>query len=628
MKKKYLLIVLLLMTAMLLSSCRGAEPTPGVTTDATWERIQNNGKIVVGVSMDYPPFEYIDTNFIADGFDIALISEIGKELNLPMDVRNYSFNGLYNALATGQIDIAVSAITVTEQREEFVQFSDVYLSGTVAALASPGSSLVITQPTQLPAYRVGVQQGTVFDSYMTKTFVETGMMPSTQVYRFLKPEDAVASLVAQQIDVVLMDTASANVFIQKNNLKLAGTGIIPQQYAIAMPINSPTLEETINDALKKLNNNGTIAILVGKYFNVDPNTMLPPTCIDDMAYVADVTYDDKNMTAPPVVTPGQVFVKTWRVKNTGTCSWVAGYQLAFVYGNTPSAQMGGQPVPITTTVASGQTIDLSVTLTAPTAPGTYQGFWQMKNISNQPFGQTIYVGVTVKDPTQPTPAPVPRPEVSSFTVSPGNIQAGQCVQASWFVQGKVDKIVFERNGQDLLPNAPMSGTYNDCPPGTGQVQYGLGAYGPGGQDVKEVYITVSAAPQPTVVPTAAPQPTVVPTAVPLPKPPLYQYPYTMILLWGSPPLSGSNVTLQLGADGSLSGNNACSDYSGQWSMNGSSFSFFNVQNIVGPSNCLVEVQQQSSNYMDTLLRVSSYLIDGSGNLVYYDSNGTEILRYK
>ena len=615
MKKNSFVLVLLLMSALLLSSCRGAEPTPGVTTDTTWERIQQNGKIVVGVSMDYPPFEYIDTNFLADGFDIALITEIGKELNLPMDVRNYSFNGLYNALATGQIDIAVSAITVTEQRAEFVQFSDVYLSGTTAALASPGSSLVISQPTQLPAYRVGVQQGTVFDSYMSKSFVDTGMMPSTQLYRFLKPEDAVASLVAQQIDVVLMDTASANVFIQKNNLKLAGTGIIPQQYAIAMPVDSPTLEENLNDALKKLNNNGTIANLVRKYFAVDPNTMPPPSCFDDMAYVADVTYDDKNMTAPPVVTPGQLFVKTWRVKNTGTCTWVPGYQLAYAYGNTPAAQMNGQPVPITASVLPNQTVDLSVTLTAPSSSGTYQGFWQMKNASKQTFGQTIYVGVTVKDPTQPTPAPVPQPEVSTFTVSPGNIQEGQCVQASWFVQGKVDKIVFERNGQDLLPNAPMSGTYNDCPPGTGQVQYGLGAYGPGGQDVKEVFITISAAPQPTAVP-------------PQPKPPLYQYPYTLILLWGNPPLSGSTITLQLGADGSLSGNNACSDYAGQWSMNGSGFSFFNVQNIVGPSNCLVEVQQQSSNYMDTLLRVSSYLIDGSGNLVYYDANGTEILRYK
>jgi hypothetical protein len=104
------------------------------------------------------------------------------------------------------------------------------------------------------------------------------------------------------------------------------------------------------------------------------------------------------------------------------------------------------------------------------------------------------VGVTVVDPNQPTPAPVPAPYITSFTVTPGSITLGQCVQASWFVEGFVDRIVFERNGEDLVPYAPASGTYTDCPPVAGQVQYGLGAYGPGGQANKDIYITVSDVP--------------------------------------------------------------------------------------------------------------------------------------
>ena len=617
MKQTRFLSLLVVLVAILLSSCRGAEPSP--QADATWERIQKNGKIIVGVSMDYPPYEYIDSNYQADGFDIAMISALSQQMGIPFDVKNYAFNGLYNALQTGQIDIAVSAITVTPDREKVVLFSNVYLTDTAAALAPPGSSIVITSPNQLPAYRVGVLQGTVYESYMVKTFVETGLMPATQLYRFLKVEDAVANLVSNKIDLALMDTETAQIYASKNNLKMAGSGFSSLPYAIAMPLNSPTLQANINSALKTLNNNGTLGKLARQYLNVDPNTVLPPSCVDDMAWVSDVTYDDKNMTAPPVVTPGQVFVKTWKVKNTGTCSWVPGYQLAYAYGNTSAAQMGGQPVPITSTVSPNMTVDLSVTLTAPKTPGTYQGFWQMKNANKQAFGQTIWVGVTVKDPSQPTPAPVPAPVVNSFSVSPGSIQQGQCVQASWSVSGKVDKVVFERNGQDLLPNAPVSGTYTDCPPGTGQIQYGLGAYGPGGKDVKNVYVNVSAAPQPTAVPTAVP---------PQPKPPLYLYPYTLISLWGASPISGSTITLQLGADGTLGGNDGCINYTGQWSMNGSNFSFYNLGGVTGVSNCTPEVQQQSANYMDTLLRVKSYLIDGSGNLVYYDSNGTEILRFK
>ncbi len=475
MKKPIRFLFVTLVIALLVTSCQGVEPTPGVTTDETWDRIQKNGKIVVGMSMDYPPYEYIDTNFVADGFDVAMVSALGEQMGLPMDVRNYSFNGLYNALQTGQIDIAVSAITVTSDREQVVLFSNVYLTDSASALAPPGSPIVISSPSQLPAYRVGVQQGTVFDSYMTKNFVQTGLMPSSQLYRFLKPEDAVANLVANMIDIVLMDTPAAQQFQQKNNLKMAGTGINPQPYAVAMPLNSPTLQASINSALKTLNNNGTLGKLAKQYLNVDPSTVLPPSCINDMAFVADVTYPDNNMKTPPAVTPGQVFVKTWRVKNSGTCTWVPGYQLAYAYGNTPAAQMGGQPVPITAPVNAGATVDLSVTLTAPKTPGTYQGFWQMNDQNKQAFGQTIWVGVTVVDNTQPTPAPIPAPVVSSFSVTPGNIQQGQCVNASWSVSGTVDKIVFERNGQDLLPNAPISGTYTDCPPEYGPNPIWLGS---------------------------------------------------------------------------------------------------------------------------------------------------------
>jgi ABC-type amino acid transport substrate-binding protein len=516
MKKTIVVLSILLMAAMFLTSCRGAEPTPGVPTDATWDRIQKNGKIVVGVAMDYPPYEYIDANFIADGFDIGLITALSQQMGITFDVRNYSFNGLYNALQTGQLDIAISAITVTSDRSQVILFSDVYLTDTASALAPPGSPIVITQPSQLAAYRVGVQQGTVFDSYMTKNFVDTGLMPASQVYRFLKPDDAVANLVANKIDIVLMDTPSAQIYQQKNNLKMAGTGMNPQRYAVAMPLNSPTLLAHINSALKTLNNNGTLGKLAQQYLNVEPSTVLPPTCIDDMAFVSDVTYPDNNMKSPPVLAPGQVFVKTWRVKNTGSCTWVPGYQLVYAYGNTPAAQMGGVPVPVTANVAPGMTVDLSATLTAPTTNGTYQGFWQMNNASKLAFGQTIWVGITVNNPAQPTAAPVPAPVVSSFTVNPGSIQLGQCVQASWVVQGTVDRVVFERNGEDLLPYAPISGTYTDCPPVSGQLQYALGAYGPGGQQVVSVYVSVGAAatlpPQPTATPqpTTPPQPTETP----------------------------------------------------------------------------------------------------------------------
>jgi hypothetical protein len=113
-----------------------------------------------------------------------------------------------------------------------------------------------------------------------------------------------------------------------------------------------------------------------------------------MKFVADITFGDNNMINPPFVKPGEGFVKTWRLQNTGTCTWTPSYRLVYAYGNVVAAKMGGQPLNMPTNVAPGQTVDLSVALTAPTEPLTYQGFWQMLNDKDLLFGQSIWVAIT------------------------------------------------------------------------------------------------------------------------------------------------------------------------------------------------------------------------------------------
>lgn len=102
------------------------------------------------------------------------------------------------------------------------------------------------------------------------------------------------------------------------------------------------------------------------------------TYCDWAKYVADVTVPDgTNFSA------GAAFTKTWRLKNIGSCTWTTGYSLVFSSGE----KMGGpDAVPLPTTVAPGQTVDISVNLTAPSAGGSYRGFWMLKNASGATFG--------------------------------------------------------------------------------------------------------------------------------------------------------------------------------------------------------------------------------------------------
>lgn len=91
-------------------------------------------------------------------------------------------------------------------------------------------------------------------------------------------------------------------------------------------------------------------------------------CIPDVAFVADVTIPD-NTDIPP----GVSYVKTWRVRNTGTCTWGLGTIWFFSGGS----QMGGPDAVRVPETRPGETVDISVNLVAPSTPGTYIGYWQL-----------------------------------------------------------------------------------------------------------------------------------------------------------------------------------------------------------------------------------------------------------
>jgi hypothetical protein len=124
-----------------------------------------------------------------------------------------------------------------------------------------------------------------------------------------------------------------------------------------------------------------------------PPTPIPPTAVPIIptwtpsptaipcnlaAFVSDVSVPDGT-----VMAPGQTFVKTWRIKNVGACTWTNTYDLVFSKGN----QMNGPvAVDFPGSVAPGAVIDLSVTLTAPTSEGSYRGYWLLRDSGGLVFG--------------------------------------------------------------------------------------------------------------------------------------------------------------------------------------------------------------------------------------------------
>jgi hypothetical protein len=148
------------------------------------------------------------------------------------------------------------------------------------------------------------------------------------------------------------------------------------------------------------------------------------------SFVTDVTYPDNTHVAP-----NQAFVKTWRIRNDGTCSWNSSYLLIFDHGDGLGVTSGYTQSLTSSVVNPGQMLDVTVNLTAPAASGTYTGYWRMRDPGGvlfgiTPAGGTFLVKVIVVATTSVTLASITSESgsvQSDGTVNPGDINAGDTV---------------------------------------------------------------------------------------------------------------------------------------------------------------------------------------------------------
>ena len=118
---------------------------------------------------------YYNASYALDGFDVALIRLIGQKLGVQVDVQDYAFDGLSSALQIGQINVAIAAISVTPERQQQLGFSSIYYSGQEGMLAGQNSAInSIPSVDALAPYRVGVQAGSVYETWLRTSLVDSG----------------------------------------------------------------------------------------------------------------------------------------------------------------------------------------------------------------------------------------------------------------------------------------------------------------------------------------------------------------------------------------------------------------------------------------------------------------------
>lgn len=218
---------------------------------------QNNAKTIRFVTAaQYPPFEYYVHGELT-GFDIELAQKIAKELGKKAVFENKAFNEVLPAIALGQSDVAIATISITKERSKKLAFSIPYFFEGMSAIYSHNKP--VTKTEQLRGKKIGVQLGSLMESWSHESF------PDNEIMVFTTNDQAVEALKKGQIEVVLMDETQGLNFSKKHK-ELAHSLILKDDsgYGLVLKKGSPLLLE-INQALESLKEKGEIQKLEDKW---------------------------------------------------------------------------------------------------------------------------------------------------------------------------------------------------------------------------------------------------------------------------------------------------------------------------------------------------------------------------
>lgn len=248
---------------LLVISCNG---NPESTSESTGSETAQTSEQTLTVATEpaFPPFESQAEGGGLEGFDIDLMNAIGEEAGYEIEYESLPFDGIIPALQSGRVDAAISAMTITAERAETVDFSRPYFQSGLAIAVQEGTEN-IQSLDDLQNQRIAVQIGTTG----AQTAAE---IPGAEVSTFDSAPLALQELSNGNVDAVINDAPVTLYAISSGNLEgleVVGNLLTEEYYGIALPQEAP-YQEDINSALATLIENGTYAEIYQKWFGEEP----------------------------------------------------------------------------------------------------------------------------------------------------------------------------------------------------------------------------------------------------------------------------------------------------------------------------------------------------------------------
>ena len=228
--------------------------------------VEEENKIIVGTSADFPPFEYISEDGAFVGFDVEMVTKILEDAGYIVEFKDIAFDSLIPSLENGKIDVIVAGMTITEEREEQIDFSNPYFEADQSVLKKVGGNLNLNTSHDLQNYTVGAQTGTTGASWIEENLVDNGSMNVDDFKRYETYTLAVLDLVNGNIDALVLDKPVAESHVKNQNVEIVMTIITEESYGIGVKQGNTELLEKINSGLATLKDSDEWDILILKYF--------------------------------------------------------------------------------------------------------------------------------------------------------------------------------------------------------------------------------------------------------------------------------------------------------------------------------------------------------------------------
>lgn len=264
-KKLFIVLITMLLGAAMLSGCGKS----GEQSKQAPANTESNKELVVGMSLDFPPFETTDANGKPTGVGVDMAYDLGKALGREVRIENIARSGLIPALQTKKIDMIISSMTITEERLKSIDFSQPYAKGWMCLLINKNSPVEKVEDLNVKGRKIAVHNGTIAYNYSQKN------LPNAEMLVFEDVKTCILEVIQGKADaliydqITVYDTWKANEATTKANLTPIDSKM---NWGVGIRKEDAALTEKVNTFIDDYKKNGGFDKLADKYLSEKKKT--------------------------------------------------------------------------------------------------------------------------------------------------------------------------------------------------------------------------------------------------------------------------------------------------------------------------------------------------------------------